>query len=161
MSVVLQLAALLHDIGEVVHRASHHKHSEYLILNGRIPGLDPPLRELVAAVARAHRKSTPAEKKHPTYQLLSPENQTAVRKLAALLRIADSLDTDHRQRIVALTTEIKPKKVTLHVSVGSDEGVTPVSGVRKAEAFEAEFDRKLICTVAGVSARPRVPFRSE
>ena len=54
--VLLEVAALLHDVGEVVNQRGHHKHSEYMIRWGRIPGLDDTGREMVALMARCHRK---------------------------------------------------------------------------------------------------------
>ncbi len=161
MGVVLQLAALLHDIGEVVHRRSHHKHSEYLILNGRIPGLDSPHREMVAAISRGHRKSFP-DKKHESFASLKTNQQKAVAKLTSLLRVADAMDTDHRQRIVALGTEIHPDKVMLRVSVAKEDGQTlPTGDLRKTEEFEEIFGRRLEYSVTEVSARPRKPGRPE
>ena len=158
----LELASLLHDIGEVVHRQSHHKHSEYLIRNGRIPGLDSPQREIVAAICRAHRKGTPDPRKHQTYAELAEDQQRSVRQLAAILRIADALDMDHRQRIVAVSAEMKTSKISLTVSVERDEATTPPSALRKTNAFEQEFDRRLECEIVEVAPRPRTPpSRSE
>src|SRR5262249_14991249 len=56
LGVVLEVAALLHDVGEVVNVRGHHKHSEYMIRWARIPGLDEPAREMIALLARTHRK---------------------------------------------------------------------------------------------------------
>jgi exopolyphosphatase/guanosine-5'-triphosphate,3'-diphosphate pyrophosphatase len=154
--VTLELAALLHDIGEVVHRKGHHKHSEYLILNGRIPSLESPRREIVAAIARAHRRSMPAPQKHLIYAALDKDQQAQVRKLAAILRIADALDTDHRQRIIAISAELKSKKVALNVSVERNGTSTPPTILRKTEAFEAEFGRKVISTITEVSAQAKI-----
>ena len=52
LRTVLEVAAILHDIGEIVHRKGHHRHGEYLVMNGRIPGLESPQREMVAALVR-------------------------------------------------------------------------------------------------------------
>jgi exopolyphosphatase / guanosine-5'-triphosphate,3'-diphosphate pyrophosphatase len=162
LGLVLELAALLHDIGEVVHRRSHHKHSEYMILNGRIPGLASPEREMVAAVARAHRKSAPDGKKHGNYAALPPARQLEVRKLAALLRLADALDADHRQKIVGLRADIKPRRIRLQLEVHANGAPAAVPELRKAEAFETEFDRKLTLEVSrAASPRRRPAARSE
>lgn len=159
--IILELAALLHDIGEVVHRRSHHKHSEYLILNGRIPGLESPMRELVAATARAHRKSPPDPKKHQTYGRLDGEQRELVRKLSALLRLADALDGDHRQQIVALSAQAKSKKILLQVSVERGGTASFPAGLRKSKLLEQEFGRKLVYEVKEVSSRPQIPLKNE
>jgi exopolyphosphatase/guanosine-5'-triphosphate,3'-diphosphate pyrophosphatase len=159
--VILELAALLHDIGEVVHRQSHHKHSEYMILNGRIPGLESPEREMVAAVARAHRKSAPDPKKHSSYSGLPSSKQGEVRKLAALLRIADSLDADHRQKIVRLRAEVGGKKVRLECEALANGAPPSVPEMHKSEEFEEIFDRKLVVEVVKAAAPRRRASRSE
>ncbi len=138
-AAVLEVAALLHDIGEVVHRKGHHKHGEYLVLNGRIPGLQSPEREMVAALVRAHRKSLPTPKRHLTYGQLSPEHQSDVRKLNALLRVADAIDTDHRQRVLEVRAETLPDRVRLHIVLVDDVGETTHMAERKAEAFKQEM----------------------
>ncbi len=141
---ILEVAALLHDIGEVVHRRAHHKHGEYMILHGRIPGLESPEREMVAAVVRAHRKSSPDARKHPVYASLPEARQDQVRKLSAMLRVADALDADHRQQIVSVTADVKNKKVSLQLGTAAANG-TPatIPNLAKAESFEEVFGRKL------------------
>lgn len=159
--VVLELAALLHDIGEVVHRQSHHKHSEYMIMNGRIPGLESPDREMVAAVARAHRKSAPDPKKHSSYAALPSGKQTEVRKMAALLRIADALDADHRQKIVRLRADVSGKKVRLECEALANGAPPSVPEMHKDDAFEEIFDRKLVVEVTRAANPRRRASRSE
>ncbi len=140
---VLQLAALLHDVGEVVHRKSHHKHSEYLILHGRIPGMDSPQRELVAATARGHRKSLPGKRKHEVFSNLDAKQQSQVLKMSALLRLADTLDASRGQRVVALSTKNTNSTVVLTIST---MGVAKPPGeaieARKAD-FQEVFGRSL------------------
>jgi exopolyphosphatase / guanosine-5'-triphosphate,3'-diphosphate pyrophosphatase len=159
--VVLELAALLHDIGEVVHRQSHHKHSEYMILNGRIPGLESPEREMVAAVARAHRKSVPDSKKHSSYAVLPSSKQGEVRKMAALLRVADALDADHRQKIVRLRADVTGKKVRLECEAVANGSPPVAPEMHKNEAFEEIFDRKLVVEVTRAAAPRRRAAHSE
>jgi exopolyphosphatase/guanosine-5'-triphosphate,3'-diphosphate pyrophosphatase len=151
---VLQIAALLHDIGGVVHRRSHHKHTEYLINNGRIPGLDDSTRAMVAAVARAHRKSMPTEGKHQTFSALSPGQRKQVIKLAAILRIADTLDMDHRQQIVALTADLRSRKVLIRASATRATTEETELMVRRSADFEEVFGRKLEFEFSQVSGAP-------
>ena len=56
---LLWAACLLHDIGTAVDYDDHHKHSRYLILNGGLPGFSPRELELIALIARYHRKGEP------------------------------------------------------------------------------------------------------
>lgn len=95
---ILNVAALLHDIGLFVSNRSHHKHSMYLILNSDLFGLAPKDLNLVAMVARYHRRALPRPT-HELYSALDRESRVAVSKMAALLRIADALDSGHVQRV--------------------------------------------------------------
>src|SRR5262249_51390648 len=59
--VLLEASALLHDVGHMVSHRGHHKHGEYMALNGDIPGLEGRDRAITAALVRYHnRKSEPA-----------------------------------------------------------------------------------------------------
>jgi exopolyphosphatase/guanosine-5'-triphosphate,3'-diphosphate pyrophosphatase len=93
---ILEYAALLHDIGHHISYAGHHKHTYYLVKNGDLRGFTPPEIEVLANVARYHRRGLPC-KKHAAYACLSTRGRRAVRVLAGCLRIADALDRSHRQ----------------------------------------------------------------
>jgi len=89
--LLLEAAALLHDIGSYVSRARHHKHSFYLISSLDLVGLEPRERLLVANVARYHRKGMPTTA-HENFRDLGPDERVLVQKLASILRVADALD---------------------------------------------------------------------
>jgi exopolyphosphatase/guanosine-5'-triphosphate,3'-diphosphate pyrophosphatase len=94
----LEVAALLHDIGNAVSYTRHHRHSYYLVQNADLPGLADREREVVARIARYHRKSPP-EGPHPFMEGLSLAETRTVRKLSMLLRVADALDRSHHQPV--------------------------------------------------------------
>ncbi|MFA6044661.1 MAG: CHAD domain-containing protein [Phycisphaerales bacterium] len=94
--VLLEAAAVLHDIGIMVSYEQHHKHSWTIIRHATLPGLSPRQIELVAQIARYHRKATP-EKSHRPFAALGDRDQALVSRLAALLRVADGLDRSHAQ----------------------------------------------------------------
>ena len=139
LRVVLEVAALLHDVGEVVHSRGHHKHSAYMVRWGRIPGLDRPYREMVAALARTHRKSPPDAKKHPYYAELPPDRQAQVRRLAAILRIADAFDTEHRQRIDDVLVSRVGNDICLDIVVSHGPTEDDGTMTRKTQLFTDEF----------------------
>ena len=58
----LEYAALLHDIGGHISYEKHHRHSHYLITNGDLRGFDPEEIEIIALVARYHRRSPPSKR---------------------------------------------------------------------------------------------------
>jgi exopolyphosphatase/guanosine-5'-triphosphate,3'-diphosphate pyrophosphatase len=98
--VILQGAAWLHDIGWPASDggAAHHKHSARIIREQPWQHLNPIEVELLAQVARYHRRALP-DNTHPEFRVLSPLHQKTVRKLAALLRLADALDRSHLQHV--------------------------------------------------------------
>lgn len=99
--LLLRCAALLHDTGIYVNARAHHKHSMYLIQNSDLFGLTRHDMQLVATVARYHRKALPTPA-HPEFALLPTEDRMAVVKLAAILRVADSLERTRREAPHAL-----------------------------------------------------------
>ncbi|MEI6052960.1 MAG: Ppx/GppA phosphatase family protein [Opitutaceae bacterium] len=92
--VYLEAAALLHEVGLFISHTQHHRHSYYLIRNAELLGFTENEKEIVANVARYHRKSHP-KIKHEGYNKLDAEEQAIVHKLASILRIADGLDRTH------------------------------------------------------------------
>jgi exopolyphosphatase / guanosine-5'-triphosphate,3'-diphosphate pyrophosphatase len=153
LGVVLEVAALLHDVGEVVHTRGHHKHSEYMIRWGRIPGLDGTQRELVALLARCHRKPTSDVRKVIAEAALPKDRRGQVRRLAALLRLADGLDTGHRQRVDGVVVSRAGGAVVLDLTTRDGPGRDDALLVRKADLFEEEFGMPVQITV-GPAAVP-------
>jgi exopolyphosphatase/guanosine-5'-triphosphate,3'-diphosphate pyrophosphatase len=95
--LLLRVAALLHEIGGFVSSRAHHKHSEYLIANSEIFGLNRNEIAMVSQIARYHRRSVPRAS-HLPYMALSRESRVVVNKLAAMLRVADAMIRGHRRR---------------------------------------------------------------
>src|SRR5690606_5736637 len=83
----LEYAAMLHDIGAHISFARHHRHSYYLIKNGDLRGFQPDEIDVIALVARYHRRGTP-KKAHGEYAQLSARLRRTVRALASILRVA-------------------------------------------------------------------------
>ena len=127
---------MLHESGLIVSQSSHHKHSAYLIRHAGLRGFGPQDIELIAQIARYHRKSLPRPS-HPEYVALSPADRALVARLAGILRVADGLDRSHTglARVVGLRRDADGWQ--LQVS-----GVTPLdlAGVReKGDLWTREF----------------------
>jgi exopolyphosphatase/guanosine-5'-triphosphate,3'-diphosphate pyrophosphatase len=99
---VLRLAALLHDVGDFLNPSGHHKHSEYIIESSEVMGLPFERRQIIAQVARYHRRSFPTTR-HPKFKALDEDTRERVRRLAAILRVADALDRGHRSKVDKLS----------------------------------------------------------
>jgi exopolyphosphatase/guanosine-5'-triphosphate,3'-diphosphate pyrophosphatase len=111
----LEVASVLHDIGHSVSYQKHHRHTEYLVRNGDIPGLADHERDIVARIARFHRRSPP-DLHHPGMEGLTPGEARFVRKLATFLRVADALDRSHAQPISNLRAHGGGGRVALHLT---------------------------------------------
>lgn len=97
-------AALLHDVGYHIGASGHHKHAYHLIVHAELLGMSPEEQVVIANVARYHRGSHP-KKKHEGYAMLPPAARARVRRLAALLRVADGFDRGHVAAVEELMVE--------------------------------------------------------
>jgi exopolyphosphatase/guanosine-5'-triphosphate,3'-diphosphate pyrophosphatase len=91
---ILSDAALLHDVGYHINYEKHHKHSYHLIVHADMLGMTPEEQVAIANVARYHRGSPP-KRKHPNYGILDRGLRRRIRKLSAILRVADGFDRGH------------------------------------------------------------------
>ena len=96
--LLLQVAALLHDVGVYVSLRAHHKHSQYILASSQIFGLSDEETAVVSNIARYHRRGLP-QRSHMPYVALDREDRMIVRKLASILRVANALDAEHAQKI--------------------------------------------------------------
>jgi exopolyphosphatase/guanosine-5'-triphosphate,3'-diphosphate pyrophosphatase len=117
--VLLEAAALLHDVGVAVNNDGHHKHSQYLIQSSEIVGLSDEERQLVALLARYHRKSPPL-REHEEFMALRRRERTLVERLAALLRLADALDRQHASVVRGVSVKIREDSVELRPILAGD-----------------------------------------
>ncbi len=139
---ILTAAALLHDIGQFVSYKGHHKHSLYLLSNTELPNFSQREMGLVANVARYHRKGEPAPH-HPYFEGLSDTDKQRVLKLSAVLRLADSLDREHIQRVRHVDVRIGDAEVTLWLEGAGDLLLEGWSLKKKSQLFTKVFDRKV------------------
>jgi exopolyphosphatase/guanosine-5'-triphosphate,3'-diphosphate pyrophosphatase len=142
-ALLLQVAAILHEVGTYVSPRAHHKHSEYLILNSEVFGLDRMDVTIVALVARYHRHSCPVLD-HPGYAALTTEDRIRVNKLAALLRVADALERTHAQRVSQIEIRRESGKLRLRLPGLADAAVERLAMASKADLFEQVFGLSVI-----------------
>jgi exopolyphosphatase/guanosine-5'-triphosphate,3'-diphosphate pyrophosphatase len=139
---ILHAAALLHDVGQFVSYKAHHKHSLYLISHSELPNFTNREMRLVANVARYHRKGDPAPH-HPTFTELRDEEQERVARLASLLRLADSLDREHVQRVESLAVKVGRREVTLWLEGTGGLLLEGWSFKKKSQLFTKLFGKKV------------------
>jgi exopolyphosphatase/guanosine-5'-triphosphate,3'-diphosphate pyrophosphatase len=152
--VVLEVAALLHDVGEVVNVRGHHKHSEYMIRWARLPGLDDTSREMIALMARTHRKDAARARQIITDSALSKEHRAQLRKLSGLLRIADALDSAHRSRVEQVVCTRMGEALVLDLVVRDGPSRDDAQLLRKSDLLGEELALAIKITVARPVAPP-------
>jgi len=131
----LEYAAILHDVGVHISYEGHHKHSYYLIKNGDLRGFEPDEIETIGLVARYHRQATP-KRKHDGFGGLRRRTRRTVRTLAAILRLAESLDRSHTQAITNLELHDRGDDDLLQLRTSGDAELELWAAARHSAPFE-------------------------
>jgi exopolyphosphatase / guanosine-5'-triphosphate,3'-diphosphate pyrophosphatase len=139
--LLLEVAALVHDIGVFVSAHAHNKHSLYLIRNTEFAGLTREETELIAVVCRYHRKSIPRAT-HVEYRALDKNDRLVVSKLAALLRVADALDRVHDQSLGRIRFDLTADALVCIPDRPVMTSAEQVALAEKGNLFELMFGRK-------------------
>lgn len=142
---LLEFSALTHDIGYHISHKKHHKHALYLITNADLKGFQQEEIEIIANVARYHRRSTP-KARHSHFDVLNPVQKQRIRALAGLLRVADGLDRSHFQNVRDFKVDVSENSITISLDTIGDPQLEIWGAMRKRELFEKLFNRSLIIT---------------
>jgi exopolyphosphatase/guanosine-5'-triphosphate,3'-diphosphate pyrophosphatase len=136
-------AALLHDVGYHINYQGHHKHSFHLIQHADLLGIPPDEQVVIAHVARYHRGNEP-RRKHTAYWALDRDSREKVRRLSALLRVADGFDRGHVSAVEKVKVRWMERAIRL----------TPVprraNAPLRLELWGASRKSALLAEVAGV-----------
>ncbi len=135
---ILEAAAYLHDTGHLISDTGHHKHSAYVVANSDLPGFTARERLLIAMLCRYHRKSMPSVR-HEAFQALSADEKRAVLMLVPLLRLADSLDRSHEQRVDGVTCRVRDSEVSINLRSEADTDLEVWAGERAGEVFREVY----------------------
>ena len=146
--LLLEVSAILHDIGTYISPNQHHKHSSYLVDAAEIFGLRKAEKNIVSNVVRYHRRSSPRPT-HEPYMSLPKLDRAIVSKLAAILRVADALDPGHQQRVRTLTLEFNEESYTLWVpaelgDISMERSALREKGDMFADVFGAPIEIKQV-----------------
>ena len=140
--LLLEVAALLHDVGNYVNIRGHHKHTWYLISASEIFGLSQDDMAMVANVARYHRRACPS-KSHLPYMALDREARINVNKMSAILRVANALDADHLQKVKDVRLLAEEGDWVLEVEGAGDLTMERLASVARADYLTEVFGRKV------------------
>jgi exopolyphosphatase/guanosine-5'-triphosphate,3'-diphosphate pyrophosphatase len=136
----LRLASLLHDIGKSKNGHLHHKASRDIIVKESDLPFRKKVRKMIGLIARYHRGELPTDT-HKYYRRLDDESKQCIRKLAAILRLADALDAEHKQMVSSLTCTIRNDRIILYILTRDETDLRKVT--RKADLFEQVYGRKV------------------
>ena len=139
---LIEFGGLLHDIGWHIAGKKHHRHSLYLILHGNLKGFDKQEVQVIANVARYHRKAHP-DVTHEDYQALTARGKQIVNVGAALLRVADGLDRSHNAVVSSVRCSIGRDEVKVRLETRGDPALEIWAAKRKRELFEEVFKRPI------------------
>jgi exopolyphosphatase/guanosine-5'-triphosphate,3'-diphosphate pyrophosphatase len=148
--LLLEVAALLHDVGIFVGLNGHHKHSQYILASSEIFGLSHDDMAVVANVARYHRRSMP-DKSHTAFMALDRDRRVDVIKLSALLRVANALDADHLQKVQNLRVLRHEEPWVLETEGAGDLTMERLAALSRTDLFTDVFGRRLVFREAGTA----------
>jgi exopolyphosphatase/guanosine-5'-triphosphate,3'-diphosphate pyrophosphatase len=115
-----------------------------LVQHGRLRGFAPEEVALLAALARWHRRGDP--RADDELAPIDPGDEKRMRKLVALLRIADGLDRSRGQVVDAIDVRVGPSLVMIRIARQRDVELEQWGARRKRDLFEKLFNRELEVT---------------
>ncbi len=141
--MLLELAAMVHDIGMYIRAAEHNLHGQYIIANSEIFGLRREELDIIGNVIRYHRGPPPS----PTdidYIALQREERILVLKMVAILRVADALDRGHSQQVKIKAVEKKGEILVLNTDTTLDLSLELMGLEEKSGVFQDVFGYKVV-----------------
>jgi exopolyphosphatase/guanosine-5'-triphosphate,3'-diphosphate pyrophosphatase len=153
--LLLELGAILHDVGHTIGRKSHHRHGEYLVRFGDIPGLRGWRRDMVAALVRYHNCKSEPQMDHKSYTALDGDRREDARMLVALLRIAERLESGHRRMVGDVCVDVEDGQAIFRVQMQNGARLDVGGLGRKAAMFEREFGLRPVFRRAQTKSKVR------
>jgi exopolyphosphatase / guanosine-5'-triphosphate,3'-diphosphate pyrophosphatase len=147
--LLLQVAALLHDIGIYISLRAHHKHSQYVLASSQIFGLSNEETAIVGNIARYHRRAPP-QKSHLPYVALDRQDRVVVNKLASILRVANALDAEHLQKVTAVRVHRSERSWILEIDGAGDLTMEQLAATSRADMFKDTFGQELVIRRGGI-----------
>ena len=141
--IYLEAACILHDVGHHISHNAHHKHSYYIIRNSELLGFNDREIEIIANVARYHRKSHP-KTKHEGFGKLDMQSRELVRRLSGILRLADALDRSHKSIVKSIELTQADNTLNIRLTECDSEPSLEIWGANLRKGlFEESFGLKV------------------
>ena len=144
---LLEYAAFLHDIGSFISFTDHHSHSYYIIRNSELLGFNDREVNLMALLARFHRKKSP-KRKDLVVTDLDAHDQHVLRLLSSFLRLGESLDRSHAALVQHVRFSAADKDAACFEIITRGDCQLEIWGIEnEKKAFEKAFGKKLVIEV--------------
>ena len=143
----LEYAAILHDIGYLINSRQHHKHTYYVIKNSDLAGFTVDEIELIANVARYHRRALP-EDDHRNLKDLDAKHRETLTVLGGILRLADALDRSHFGVIQSMRCTATPEALEINLTATDDAALELWAARDRKELLAQGLDRAIRLTKA-------------
>ena len=141
--LLLQVAAILHDIGIFIRLDQHNLHGEYIIKNSEIFGLSKTENTIISLIAKYHRgKKSPQDSEQ--FQNLPRTERMIILKLTAILRVADALDRGHGQKLSDISFNLSNDALTIKTKNHQNISLERLAILQKGDFFESVFGLKII-----------------
>lgn len=137
--ILLQAAALLHDVGKYVSLRSHSLYSYMLIMSGDILGFSERDKKIVALASYYHAHRLFNGKRHAEVEEMQPEIMPLVAKIAALVRLADAMDRSYKQKIKSCRVNVKNGVMKVEAVTLEDLTIEEWTFASKASFFEEVY----------------------
>ena len=147
--LLLQVSALLHDVGVYVSLRAHHKHSQYILAASQIFGLSNEETAIVSNIARYHRRGLPQDT-HVPFIALDRTDRLIVNKLGAILRLVNALDAEHAQKVRDVKLIRRGSNWILELEGDADLTLEQLAATARGDMFAEIYGRQLIVRRAGV-----------
>ncbi len=145
--LLLQIAVLLHACGKFISMKNSNECAYNIVMSTEIIGLSHLEREIVANIIRYNIRDFDYDHVHleegvfrsgMTEMDISKVNMT-IAKLTAILRLANSMDRSHRQKLVGCKMALKDNSLVITTDYPGDISLERMSFEQKADFFEEVY----------------------
>ncbi len=139
---ILEIAAIMHDVGYFINANTHEKQSYYIIKSMNLPQITKKDNTMIALTALLH-KDDDKYKHVARYEYLSEKDTFTLMKLASLIRIADAMDASHKQLIKEFSIVQETDGIRIKAKSNNFIYFEEVSFRKKSRLFEEIFGIKI------------------
>lgn len=150
---MLEVSAILHDIGYSIQEKGHNKLSQKIILEEGLQDFDPRQKMIISCICRYHRGGLPDKKEHEVYCKLDKKERKVVKRLGGILKIADGLESTQIGQIQDIKLQYDEENNIVEILLklkSNDFRPDIMEVVRKKDLFEIGFKTQVVFKFAEI-----------